>query len=503
MNRIFRLLLLAAIVTGFWGCKPAEPVEFIFLQINDVYEITPLESGAVGGMARVASLRNQLLEENSNTITILSGDFLNPSGMGQVRVDGEKLYGKQMVDVMNKTGVDYVTFGNHEFDLKEADLLKRIGESNFGWISGNVSHVMESGTKPFQWKGEDIPAYKIIEIQPAEGDPVKVGILSVTLNENQPSYTQIDNFMEKAKAAYEEMKDKCDVPIAMTHLTYEDDQELAKEIPGIKLVMGGHEHTYHYTTVGETQVCKADANAKSAWIHRFTFDPATGNVTIKSDTVQLRGKIQEDATVKAAVDEWVDKVNEGLEKDGYHPDSVIATVLDPLDGLESSNRTHQTNLGQLVAGSMAYAWEADGAEIALLNAGSIRIDDYVVGEITEYDIIRILPFGGSSVKVNMPGDMLIEMLNIGSADSLMGNGAFIQYYGVQGSGGMWATLDGKEIDPAKSYTIAGGDYLIQNEAPYEALRQKYEGKYTVTAGTEPNQIDVRKGLIAYFQKNDE
>ena len=95
-----------------------DPVEFTILQINDVYEIAPLEGGSVGGLARVAGLLRQLEVENPNTIAVLAGDFLSPSFMGTLKKDGERIAGLQMVETLNAMGLDYATFGNHEFDLK-------------------------------------------------------------------------------------------------------------------------------------------------------------------------------------------------------------------------------------------------------------------------------------------------------------------------------------------------------------------------------------------------
>ncbi|MFN0203690.1 MAG: bifunctional metallophosphatase/5'-nucleotidase, partial [Bacteroidia bacterium] len=72
-------------------------VNFTFLQVNDVYEIAPLEGGKLGGMARVASLKQALLKENPNTYLFLAGDFLSPSVIGTVKIRDEKVAGKQMV----------------------------------------------------------------------------------------------------------------------------------------------------------------------------------------------------------------------------------------------------------------------------------------------------------------------------------------------------------------------------------------------------------------------
>ena len=109
-------------------------IDFTFLQLNDVYEIAPIQGGAYGGMARVESVHKELLNENPNTMLFLAGDFLNPSLLGSIKVDGERVRGKQMVEVMNAMNFDLVAFGNHEFDVSQKDLQNRLNESNFHWI---------------------------------------------------------------------------------------------------------------------------------------------------------------------------------------------------------------------------------------------------------------------------------------------------------------------------------------------------------------------------------
>lgn len=57
-------------------------IQWTFLQMNDVYELISLGGGKKGGLARVATIRQLLLKENSNTITVLSGDVVSPSALG-------------------------------------------------------------------------------------------------------------------------------------------------------------------------------------------------------------------------------------------------------------------------------------------------------------------------------------------------------------------------------------------------------------------------------------
>lgn len=102
--------------------------------MNDIYELTPVSGGREGGLARVATIRKDLLAENPHTMTVLAGDLLSPSALGTARVDGERLAGKQIVAAMNVLGLDYITFGNHEFDVRESGFLERLEKSRFTWI---------------------------------------------------------------------------------------------------------------------------------------------------------------------------------------------------------------------------------------------------------------------------------------------------------------------------------------------------------------------------------
>jgi 2',3'-cyclic-nucleotide 2'-phosphodiesterase (5'-nucleotidase family) len=60
-------------------------VQWTFLQMNDVYELIPLGGGKKGGMARVATIRKLLIQENPNTITVIAGDLVSPSALGRKR----------------------------------------------------------------------------------------------------------------------------------------------------------------------------------------------------------------------------------------------------------------------------------------------------------------------------------------------------------------------------------------------------------------------------------
>ena len=97
--KTFPILRFLGILFLFISCSTTKDgiqqdngkIEIQLLQLNDVYEIAPLEGGRVGGMARVAQIRKELLEKNPNTYTILAGDFLNPSVIATLQYQNERI----------------------------------------------------------------------------------------------------------------------------------------------------------------------------------------------------------------------------------------------------------------------------------------------------------------------------------------------------------------------------------------------------------------------------
>src|SRR5438128_2289818 len=117
------------------------PATFTILHVNDVYEIEPVEVGHAGGLARVATIKKNLERTSSPLVMTLGGDYLSPSAIGTAVVDGQPLAGRQMVEVLNAVGLQWATFGNHEFDLPEDSFRQRMREQKFTVISSNVTNA--------------------------------------------------------------------------------------------------------------------------------------------------------------------------------------------------------------------------------------------------------------------------------------------------------------------------------------------------------------------------
>lgn len=494
-----RLLIYAlALTLGLASCRSYH--ETTLLAINDVYEIAPLSEGKVGGIARVATVRRQLQERNQHTYLMLAGDFVSPSALGTLRFEGNRLAGRQMVDALNTAGVDYVTFGNHEFDISLADLQARINESEFAWIAGNVRRKDGEQIMPFYkergGKREELPNSVIIQTP-----FMKIGVISVCLPVDK-EYAFFDNIYETARREYDKLAPQTDFVIAMTHLELGMDQELARQIPGLKLIMGGHEHENMKHQVGQTIICKADANAKTAYVHRLQFNPKTKEVRLRSTLKKLDMSVQPDPATAQVVKKWMDIAWKSFGEQGFDPQQIVATTSVPWDGLEASVRNQSTNLTELIGKAMlATCPECDAA---VYNSGSIRIDDQLVGNISQYDIVRILPFGGALAQVRLEGAMLLRLLEAGRANK--GIGGYLQYAGIAPgqSAGEWL-LKGSSIRPEQTYTIITSDFLVSGkEFNMGFFKEGEPGILQVSmpdAASQPLRTDIRKALIEYLRQN--
>ena len=489
-------ILYLAFVFIFLSCsKENGKIDFTFLQLNDVYEIAPIQGGEFGGMARVETVHQQLLQENKNTMLVMAGDFLNPSLLGTVTYNGERIRGKQMVETMNAMNFDLVAFGNHEFDLSANDLQKRLDESNFNWITSNVLENKDGKTAPFSNKQNKVSETFIKEFTDADGTKIKVGFISVCVPSNPRSFVTYKDALEEAKRSYNDLKDKVDVVFGLTHVKVSQDKEILKMLPNIPLIMGGHEHTNMMVPVGDSFLAKADANAKSAYIHRISFDTKTKKVVIKSELKEINEAILEDEKVGAVVQKWQTILTKKIKEVIENPNEIILNAKTPLDARDKPIRSTQTNMGELITKSMSFVFD-NKVDCALVNGGSIRIDDELEGNITAVDIFRVLPYGGAVLKVQLKGSLLQKVLDYG--ENARGTGAYLQRYNVEKTKNKWL-VKSKPINPNKTYTVAFSDYLLKGfDIPFLSNKNKEVLSVSTPISTDIS-FDIRNAVILYLK----
>lgn len=490
INLLIPFLVLFLIST----CSPSGKVEFIILQLNDVYEIAPIEGGKAGGMARVSTVRNELLAENPNVITVLSGDFVSPSLIGTLKYQGEKIAGKHMVEVMNELGVDYVVPGNHEYDIKEDEHLKRLAESEFLWTTTNCYHMVDGKMVPWEQNGKPFPDHIMHSI-----DGVDIAFFGSTVPFNKKDYVGYTDKYQTMVAVYEKIKDEAEVLVGITHLEQVMDDSLATHfLPQLDLIVGGHDHTNMKYQFGNTVMTKADANAKTVYIHRMSYDKATGKTTIDSELKKIDDMITEEPNVKAVVDKWVNIGNESMASMGYTPETIVMTTSDTLDGRESSIRYRPTNYPIMTAESFQFI--APQADLAIFNSGSIRLDDQLTGTITEYDILRSFPFGGGIALVDLKGDVIERILEVGTVRNV-GIGGYLQLCNAEKKEDGWY-IRGKKLSTSKTYKLALPDFVMSGgEANLEFIGN-YQDQAVSPEDFGAVKNDVRDIIMAYMRQLD-
>ncbi len=512
MIRIFYTNCLAVLFC-FTACRTVQnrttkddgKIEVVFVQVNDVYEIAPLSGGKEGGMARVATLKKQQQQANSNTFLFMAGDFVSPSVFNSLQYEGKAVRGKQMIEAMNAAGMDFVVFGNHEFDIKENELQERINESDFQWIASNTFLKLKDTVLPFSKTGvlnSSFPKYHILKLADSDGTSARVGIIGLTLPANRAAYVQYTDAITEAKNLYNLLKDSVDAMVALTHQSVQEDVQLAKEVPGLALILGGHEHDQQFEKEGKVFITKAHANARSAYVVKMQINTKRDKVKVKPELVYLNQNIALDSATNVVVQKWNGIADNNFGKLGFDARKAVISTGEPLEGRETEIRQRSTNLSRLIVAAMEAA--APSADVSLFNSGSIRVDDVLQLPVTQYDIIRALPFGGGIREVDMKGSLLKKILDAGRKNR--GNGGFLQYsesvsFNDATSSWSWKT---NAIEDDKIYRVAISEFLLtgqETNLDFLNVNNKEIVKIYVpdTVISSP-QSDIRLAVIRYLEK---
>jgi 2',3'-cyclic-nucleotide 2'-phosphodiesterase (5'-nucleotidase family) len=503
MKKTLRILLVLIILSSCSSTKNAEgrkddgKLELNLILINDVYEIAPLSAGREGGMARVASLRKKYAQENKNTFLLVAGDFLSPSVYNSLLYQNRPIRGRQMVETMNAAGVDLVTFGNHEFDIRENELQERIDESGFHWISSNVFHQKGNHFYPFaKTNGNQFPKTLIMELQDDDGTKAKIGFIAICLPFNRADYVHYEDPITTAKILYNQLKDSVDAVVALTHQTMEEDKRLAREIPQLAAILGGHEHDGRFDKIGNVYITKALANARSAYVVELEINTRKHKVKVDPDLEIINETIPLDSNTNMVVQKWVAVADKSFEALGFHAANIVLDRGDPLEGREALIRSRPTNLGRMITEGMTFA--NPEADVVIFNSGSIRVDDILHMPVTEYDIIRTLPFGGGIREVEMRGNLLLQLLDQGQKN--IGSGGYLIHNADKTNDG-WK-VKGSAIDLNKNYRVALSEFLLTGkEVHLEFLTEKNKDITKVYGVPRPGSLssDIRLALIKYLQ----
>jgi 5'-nucleotidase len=461
-----RRVLTSVLLVFAAGCATVPPTprntptRFKILQINDVYKVEGLEGGQLGGLARVRTLRKQLESDGSTVLLLHGGDLLFPSVMSKY------LEARPMIDVLNlldgdATGFDphfIVGLGNHELDKSDDKiLLARIKESQFSWLATNTLHCpAPERCAPFRSVGAPVTETMLIKV-----GNLHVGLVGL-LYPLKKSYAYSTDVIAAAREAHQALSARgANITIAITHEDMPDDVKLLEALPGLDAVIGGHDHLFMQQRVGDRWITKADADAKSAIVYDVTVD-ADGRLRTAPLRVVLDATIPKDAAVDAKVQQWMTKLSEALGGN-----DTIAMTKNLLEGVEPAVRGRETALGNLLTD---VARAQMGTDVAVLNGGSIRINDNIPpGPITKYDMEGIFYYTNTLVAFRVTGQQLLDMLRNAVSRTDAGDGRFLQvsglrftYHAQQNAFVVNASdveVGGKPLDVNATYSVAAIDYM--------------------------------------------
>ncbi len=299
---IIKVIVIVLIAGSFFSRVSAEtgPQNFTIMHTNDehshliphasVLDYHPEKSdSSVGGMKRLASLVQQKEKARENwaeeVMLISAGDFKAGSPFSWLNLTDRA----PELNLMQKIGYDLVTLGNHEFDYGPdglADYLQTAGypeaQQNTALISSNLEipdgHKLQEAA---------IKNSKIKEVSP----DLTLGFMGL-LGENAELVnprTEPMEFADRIDTAYEIMNklqnQGADVIIAVTHSGLDEDIELAQNVEGLDLIIGGHSHTRleKPREVNNTKIVQSEAHLKYLGVLDFTYYPDSDNLELKNE----------------------------------------------------------------------------------------------------------------------------------------------------------------------------------------------------------------------------
>ncbi len=256
-----------------------------------------------------------------------------------------------------------------------------------------------------------------------DGTTANIGIIGLTIPSNKTEYVSYSDPLTTAKNIYNKLKDSVDAFVAITHQFVSDDKKLAAEIPGITVILGGHEHRMIFEKEAGVYITKAHSNARSAYVVKLQIDKNSKQVKVLPELKYIDETIALDSTTNRVVQKWENIAEKNYSALGFDPKKMVVNNMDFLDGRDDNTRYGYTNLTRLIVEAMADA--SPHADVVIFNSGSIRIDEILNMPLTQYDILRTLPFGGGIREVDMKGSLLIKTLDQGKNNK--GGGGFLQY----------------------------------------------------------------------------
>ena len=506
MKKLLSLLLVLCLVLSLsctaFAAGAEKPLDgkTVILHSNDVH-------GAIDLYAAMAALKADYEAQGAEVILADAGDY----SQGTVYVSVNK--GADAVTMMNATGYDVVTLGNHEFDYGYAQLVENMKAAKFQVLCADVlgadgktiydaNTIIEKGGVKIGFFGLETP-----EAQTKANPKLIQGLKFLAGADGKELYNC-------AAAQVADLKAKgADLVVCLAHLGVDESSEpytsydLAKNVQGIDFIIDGHSHTV--MTAGPNGEAIQSTGTAFANIGVITIDNATKKIVgnelkaiwhteknADGKSVTVVDYKTRDEKVAAAAKTIIDPIDKA-----YGEKFAVSEVA--LNGAKApnGNRDSETNLGDLITDAMLWKVLAD-AEItvpeenvvAITNGGGIRAS-IGVGDVTKKDINTVLPFGNTLAVVYVKGSELLEALEASTYCTPESIGGFPQVAGMQFTVATYETYDkndesypnstyygpktinrvtigsinGKDFDPEVTYAVITNNFVAGGGDTYYAF----------------------------------
>lgn len=491
MKRMSRtIILLSLLIFSFppaLFAKETTLVDLTILHVNDTHgrmlpyiEASPGERQMVGGADYLAYIIQEERSKNlDGTLLLSAGDMFQGTPVSNL------FKGRSVADVMNYLKFDAMVIGNHEFDWGMDVLQHLTASSRFPYLSANIKDE----------RGRYLPGVKPYII--VERKNVKIAIIGVTTPQvpriTTPGllkHMTVDNpevilprFIRKAK------DEGAVLIIVLSHMGLDADKDLARRIPGIHVIVGGHSHTAleNPVVVGNTIIVQAGAYGLYLGVLKLRIDADTGRIIGHTEEKELE-------KVMAGRDRPYDKELARIIQAYYgriqkEYSRVVGETSVPLV------RYHQreSNIGNFICDTMR---RKTGTDIAFINSGAIR-NNIPKGRITLEQVFTLLPFDNSLVTMKLTGKQILEILEQNAKlehGILQVSGMEIRYDISEpvGSRVREAYTGRRSLDPKKTYTVTTIDFLAAGGDAFSP----FMGGKDIMHGTA-----LRDVIVSYLEKH--
>ena len=364
--------------------------------------------------------------------------------------------------LLSLAGYDALATGNHDFDYGQERLLELVDKYRLNFLAANV--VKKSGD------------YILSPYIVRSWSDMKVGIFGLATPETRTSTNPrnveglefLDPVEVSRKMVSQLESEGVDLIIAVMHVgseAYCDPSSLtiAKEVPGIDIIIDGHSHSVLTAEVERSNGSTAlvtSAGSSFQNLGKVTIDRKPGGgFAISAQTLPASSQEIEAVTPDPAMHSAMTALKAEFDKE---MGVVVMKAPFDLDGERERVRSSSTNLGRIMCASFI---DATGVDAAFLNGGSVR-DSIPAGDVTKGELLSVLPYGNYIYTIDISGRDLLDALNYGLSEP--GDGAFPQFWGMKvvarptEKGGLAVesvSIGGKPLDPNGTYSFAINDFL--------------------------------------------